>query len=56
MQVFEYLAETKILTLENILKPSPHGGERSEIFFEYCTSVVHYKKVIHFNISNYKSF
>ncbi|XP_071692179.1 histone-lysine N-methyltransferase ASHH2-like [Rutidosis leptorrhynchoides] len=27
LKVFEYLAETKILTLENILKPSPHGGE-----------------------------
>lgn len=30
MQVLEFLAETKILTLDNILKPSLNGGERSE--------------------------
>nr|XP_043638915.1 histone-lysine N-methyltransferase ASHH2 [Erigeron canadensis] len=27
LKIFEYLTETKILTLEAILKPSPHGGE-----------------------------
>ncbi|KAJ9566974.1 hypothetical protein OSB04_002940 [Centaurea solstitialis] len=27
LKVLEYLAETKILTLENILKPSPNGAE-----------------------------
>lgn len=41
MQVLEYLAETKILTLDNILKSSLPGVERSELilnsFLIYAT-------------------